>query len=403
MKILRIFSVIVFALSLFLSGCQSENVPIIQDSTRPPEPEPVITYDWMAGESPVPSQRSGMCRACVSTNEVAVSPSGMYYLPHVSGTNDSYIVYADHGSNMFIKLCGRADCSHNNSDCNAHLNDGTHLSYYGGYLYAVAGGRMVTERCELIRMNPDGSNRMTTLDLYAFAKNQGGDFATCELITDGICIFAVYRWKGTGGTVTSSKMNYYFYKLDGSMKEPADLESSTGILYSCGDVLLAYRGEVRHGGEYGSYWNWDPDANALTYLTDHPGQPGWFGEEHAYYFKDGAICRLTYETQTEEVLVDTGLEGKYYLFSFPDCMVLASRDDSDSADNNLYIYNWAHELVETVEINYDHTGRTQFVLLSETAERLILTDRFEGKPLYYINKSDFGTGQAEIHKFSYVG
>ena len=59
---------------------------------------------------------------------------------------------------------------------------------------------------------------------------------------------------------------------------------------------------------------------------------------------------MTYATQSEEVMVDTGLEGKYYLFVFPDCMVVASSGIGNAPDNQLYIYNWAYELVDVVRV-----------------------------------------------------
>lgn len=86
------------------------------------------------------------------------------------------------------------------------------------------------------------------------------------------------------------------------------------------------------------------------------------------------------------------------LLCFPDCMVLASRADGTGSDNKLYFYNWAFELIDAVELSYPHSIRCEWLIASETAERLILcADTY--MPRYYINKSELGTGNAKLHSF----
>lgn len=41
-----------------------------------------------------------------------------FYTDRNGGT---YLLYNDDGSDTFIKLCGRADCTHDNPDCNAYI------------------------------------------------------------------------------------------------------------------------------------------------------------------------------------------------------------------------------------------------------------------------------------------
>ena len=96
-------------------------------------------------------------------------------------------------------------------------------------------------------------------------------------------------------------------------------------------------------------------------------------------------------------MVETGLEGNYYLFSFPDCMVVASR--VGQTDRNLYIYNWAFELVDTIKVSYESTSSVKFLLIAETAERFILASERYDSPAYYVNKSELGTGEVKIHPF----
>lgn len=365
------------------------------------ETEPTTTYDWMAGESPVTVNRMGVVRGGVNGMDHAVGPSGTYFISsdtnNHNSSEDRFVLYLDHGSNVLVKLCSRVDCTHDTADCNAYLYMGSDLSYYCGFLYGITGEGPDTKESKLVRIEPDGANHVTMFDLREFAEECGGDYVYCDMITSGYCLFTTYRWaENTDGGVTGERLECYKYKLDGSMDKPEVLEDLGGIAYQCGNVLMSISNETSTK----SCWSVDLEMNSKTYLTEHPGIPGWFGEEEAYYFKDGAIIRLCYVTDREEVVVDTGLDGKYYLFVFPDCLVLASRDDAETADDNLYFYNWDFELVDTVTIDYPHTMRTQFLLAAETPEQFILTDQpLVGEPLYYINKSELGTGNVEIHTF----
>lgn len=396
--------IILLALCLLCSGCQVETDKSGKTAgTSVTDVEPTATYDWMAEESPVPNRRIGIVRVGISNAAHAVSPDGVYFLNYQS--DGAYILYVDHSSDTVIKLCGRPDCSHKGIDCNAFITKGSKLTYYNGYLYSMAGSGS-EEEASLLRIDADGSNHVEVLNLLAFAKENGGDYMRCDLITDGICFFHTVHWVETEGddpsytTIKGEALDYYYYRLDGTMEEPALLQSG-GILYNCGNVTLSYSIEAKNDGMYGSYWSWDAKTDTLTYLTDHPGVPGYFDETQGYYFKDGQICRLTYATQKEEVLAETGLTERYVLISFPDCLVLASREDDETiADKNLYFYNWDFELIDTIAIEYAHSLRIERLVIAETAERVILSDD-GATPKYYIEKSELGTGNAKVHKFQF--
>ena len=396
MKKLTLFIVL---LALIMAGCQNETT--IPNMHRPADVEPTATYDWMAGESPVPNRRIGLTRVGVNVSYHAVSPKGIYFMQESQDPKGSYIWYTDHGSDKMIKLCGRPDCNHSNEDCNAYIYDGSLISYYGGYLYAIW-GNMSDKDCKLIRMDPNGSNHITVLDFVEFAKKNGGDLVQCELITEGYLLFHTLAWKtksdGSSQTTRAEAVEYYMYKLDGSRGEPI-VKKTRGTLYNCGDVVLSLSLETKNGAEY-SLCNTDFETDTATYLTDHPGVAGYYGEQQAYYFRDGAIRRLTYSTKEEEIMVDTGLEGDYFLFTFPDCMVLAYRG-FEGGDPNFYFYNWAFELVDTVATGLGGNCGLQHLLIAETAERFILTTTYLGMPKYYINKAELGTDDVKLHKFQY--
>lgn len=407
----KMIALLLMALML-LTGCQTDREQSVSaDATEPP-----AAYDWMAGESIVSPQRMGLKRMGTNNTDYAIAPNGVYYIYKPMGQTEgislSYILYSDHGSDTVIKLCGRADCDHNNPDCNACIAEGNNIYYHEGHLYVVSGEGGTMEGfegtgCSLIRMDMDGGNHVTILDLDQFAQDLGYDYAQCDMMDSGECLFGVYEWVEVPAgpneqAFTSEQVKFYRYALDGSMSEPKPIEAVSGLLYHCGDVFLTLMNGTQNGG-YGKYdfslANWDMETDTLTYLSDHPGIAGFYGMEYGYYFRDGAVIRLNYETREEERIIETGLEGDYFGMYFPDCIVIASEEMDAGADNQIYIYNWAYELVDTVKLPFSGIPYDQS-LVAETAERLIFSnDLFSRVPMYYIEKSELGTGKAKVYSF----
>ena len=392
---------LVLVASLLMAGCQnSGGQAAAVDATKP-----AAVYDWMAGESPIPVRRSGLLRAGLNTVLFDVTNEGFYYIANPVGSDtNSYILYGDNNSDTVIKLCGRADCTHDTTDCNAYVGSTCFaISYWNGYLYAVYEEYVESignHNLILCRMNLDGSNRVVVRDLHQFALDNDLEYAHYSLMTDGYLKFSIGHYeKQPDGSLQPESDEYYYFALDGSMAEPKILESEVGSLYSCGDVILSL-GDAQNGGTHGGYYDWHPETDTATFLCDHPGQPGWFGETEAYYFKNGGVYRLTYATGMEEKLFDTGLTGKYYATILPDCIIVASKDFDNPSDKNLYFYNWNYELVDTVGITYPFMGyMVTDAIAAETAERIILTNSTLGRPMYYIEKSELGTGNVKIHSF----
>lgn len=392
---------LVLVASLLMAGCQnSGGQSEVVDATKP-----AAVYDWMAGESPIPVRRSGLLRAGLNTVPFDVTNEGFYYIANPVGSDtNSYILYGDNNSDTVIKLCGRADCTHDTTDCNAYVGSTCFaISYWNGYLYAVYEEYVESignHNLILCRMNLDGSNRVVVRDLHQFALDNDLEYAHYSLMTDGYLKFSIGHYeKQPDGSLQPESDEYYYFALDGSMAEPKILESEVGSLYSCGDVILSL-GDAQNGGTHGGYYDWHPETDTATFLCDHPGQPGWFGETEAYYFKNGGVYRLTYATGMEEKLFDTGLTGKYYATILPDCIIVASKDFDNPSDKNLYFYNWNYELVDTVGITYPFMGyMVTDAIAAETAERIILTNSTLGRPMYFIEKSELGTGNVKIHSF----
>ena len=422
----RMFALLLTA--VLLTGCGRIAAPDVTEPTNPlsgvtePTQPPVVTvpeetyihHDLLAGESPVPNRRVGLDRQGLSSVD---SGTGTYFLYRTSWILDvtppsPWILYMDHGSDTVIKLCGRPDCPHDTRDCNAFVEEGEFLSFYNGYLYIFScpsvssdNGRTWEDHCKLLRMDPDGFNRTEVYDFTAFAKEQGADFAKCELVSEGYCIVSTNNYVlDDRYQTTSEQQACYAYRLDGSMEQPQKINPRGWNLCNCGDVLLTWTPASEQGGQYGSYYDYDIATDTLTFLTDHPGTPGYYDETAGYYFKDGCLHRLTYASGSDKVLLKTDLTGDYNVLFFPDCFVLADGEtNSENPDMNLYIYNWAFELVDTIKCDFPcDVFMVSDLIIGENPRQIILSNGEimpNAMPMYYIDKAELGTGNAQIHKY----
>ena len=324
-------------------------------------------------------------------NGFECTKDGSYFMCRIGG--GSWLLYIDHSSDKVIKLCGRPDCKHDNGDCNAYFSDGVNVCYYDNHLYAYNDKK-------LIRFNVDGTERVTVYDLDDFMATEKYTGVSSPTICNGIFSFGLSKLDQEGRRVEKS----YYYKLDGSMKNPV---STTGISGICtdGESFVGRIGYDADTKEY-IYGRWNPDDGSTTELfRDREWRyTGYFSENAEYYIKDGIIYENSY-TEGLKIFLDTGLEGSFQLSMFPDCFAVSeyvSTEDMANGENldglTLRFYDWKLNSLGEAKINFELEEGMPGVICGETHERIYLTDSFELIPKYYIDKADFGTGEIRINK-----
>ena len=382
---------ILLALVLLFCGCTGPGSPAtVPGNTTPPE-----------DTGPIPSVRTGIRSqgTFVTDNAFECTEDGIYVV--YQSAYNAFLLYGDHGSDRLIKLCGRPDCDHTGEDCNAHFYSCQNICYYDGYLYAV---EVAGNRPRLYHMNLDGSGRVSITSSDDIEETGGFSGVTSPLVCNGVFFFYLTNVNEDGET----EVEPFYYLLDGSMERPEPMNIGFPA-FSDGENLLSF--EWAHDGIEGQQGvaKWDPETNTSTYLTDIPLNiaGGYWGVEAGYYLQDGIIYRLNYADGSSEALFDTGLEGFYQMTCFPDCIVIskARTEEERMAAKEiegqvLYLYDWDFQLQGQVEIDYPLGISAEYVLCGETSDRLLLAARWIGMPEYYIEKSDFGTGNIEIHSFN---
>lgn len=380
MKSINSFSVvfIILAMLLSLSGCSVQQPQSMDKLPQEYNQAPAdATYSWMAGESPVPDQRSGILRQGVSSigKLYEYTDTGVYFITDL----DQYLIYGDYGADEFVKLCPRPDCMHNDTSCNAFVLEPLGICLYEEelYLFAVNG---------LYKMNPDGTDRELVFSIASVGPYTG--VSLCG-IWNGVITFCLRSYRD-GSEVTDA----YYFKLDGSMEEAAPCEMYAPF----GNHNGSFFGQALNSEGKSGLALWDVESNTITYLCDKVGIDGYYTTQFGIVMQESTVCRYNYGDKSFTPLVDTGLEGTLNLHCFPDCIAISQFLNEEYT---MHFYNWAYESLGSVKLNYPIKlwGQNQLIC-GETEDRIILAATCIGMPEYYIEKSDLGTGNIQIHKYT---
>ena len=355
-------------------------------------------YDWLSDASPISPKRTGILEQGISSYGVECTEDGVYFI--LNTNNGNFLFYGDHGSDSIVKLCSRPECSHADKECNAFLGVGSsNICYYNGNLYMVQFMENQEPHVEVVKFNLDGTGRVPVMNTLSLGNQYSGN--SCWQIWNGVFSIVMTYIDESGNECG----DHYYYKLDGSMKqiEPCSMWFPRA---NDGEFFLNYI--TADDGTQNIYY-WDPDTNKNTYLENVKEiSSGYTGVEWSYKIQDGIFYRYNELAQKEEALFDTGLDGEKAVSCFPDCIVIRDHISWDSYLSgetleklNLYFYNWDYEFLGSVALDYPRAAEDFIIpICAETPERIILTDSYNLYPRYYIEKSDFGTGNIDIHAYN---
>lgn len=351
------------------------------------------TYDGYVS----PMRTSVMWQGYPGSNNVEYTETGTYFMVEKAA---SWLLYTDHGSDTVIKLCGRPDCDHMGIECNSLFLDAESVCLYDGHLY-VFNKNFPGPGGSLTQINLDGTDRKEIYNIDQFRLEEGYSLSIYEEIFNGVFTFLLQKTDKDGETV----FRRYYYKLDGSMEKPMPEDECFDLLCD-GEAIIG----VSHGDKEGTYnyGIWEPEKGIikeLYTLSISPLYLSYAGVKAAYNLEDGVVVQYD-QTESRKELFDTGLKGNYWMSCFPDFLVIREFRPYDGTDNFikepiLYFFSWDGSDLGSVKIDYEHNiGLEDEVISGETEDRILLTDEVNFLPQYYINKSDLGTGNIEIHEYN---
>jgi len=145
-----------------------------------------------------------------SEHNIARGENGYYFLSDLG----DYLMYFDEETHTSFPLCGKADCKHTDSTCNAFLGKHDHLMdtiyYYRNnvYLLALSNGNAILER-----VNADGSGRQ---EIGKVGESDGGSGSE-KLVFSGDFVYVFYRGHENSNAENTEVVNKM--SLDGKSEE----------------------------------------------------------------------------------------------------------------------------------------------------------------------------------------
>ena len=381
----KILSLILIAMLLLglLCGCRTA--------------EPTATSDGaqasVEGVSPI---RSGELRQSLfqAGRSFESTEDGFYSLVDFED-GSTILLYCDNDSDTLVRVCSRPDCPHNNEDCDAYLNGHHNITYYDGHLYTTCHPR--TGGLAVMRFDLDGRNRVEVVNSSDSISGYGGTYE--ESIVNGVA-FLGFTKMGPSGAVGGT---LYYYKLDGSMKQPEEAIQRGGPRCSEGDMILFKASDFE--GDQTRLVTWTPGSEE-QYLVDFDSDyyRVHYCDDHCYKLIDNKFYRIDYGTLKQTLLFDTGLEGEHILRCFPDCIVImdgSSTYDPETASQpqTLRFYDWSFNSLGEITVDYKKTVDWTEIICGETENRILLCSDMSYLPRYYIDKAEFGTGNITLHEF----
>ena len=370
-------------------------------------------------DSPISGVRTGIYRrvSSLGENEFECTDDGIYYMCNelpgfydITGNGKKsesfcdFIFFCPHDSDTMIKLCGRPDCTHDSVNCNAAFMHGTTgcLTYYDGHLYAMTYTDDSFGMPRLWRMKPDGSDRELVLQSSAVSGKHTYIGFQAPYFQNGV--FGAGLLYADTDSEFGSGCDWVCSKLNGRNKKVS--VTTWGRGWNDGFSFLGGSLLNSDGAEDGNWhlYQWDPETDTQTQLVQIAGEyiDGYWGAEAGYYFDNGDIIKINYPDGGKSVLFDTGLTGSFKAQFFPDCIALLEKKSRSPEDPGMmYFYSWEGEKLGEIAIGVNNElGISLFG--GESKDRIMLRGGFDTSlPEYYIEKSDFGTGHIELHKFKY--
>lgn len=354
---------------------------------------------------------------CVTKGE-----HGYYYL---TLENPLYLMYFDDETQESIKVCGKAECNHDNAQCNAYFGDirwydkkaeeqeyssGQQLYYYNGLLYLLG-----TEG-NLISVTPDGSERKKIANVYTYDGSSNTKLAFYDNYV------YVYNSAGNQGSSETHTETIKRYSLDGKTQENiVEWNAVSGAIHSVknyGDKMFFLTSSLKVKKE-DSVQEWNYEYNGL-YAYDHKtAQAGKVIDaaitgyavdeerEKIYYFvygdglyaydvKTGQADKL-FESPEEIGIADMSYDGQYLYLYNGEWASYAKQTNGTSLQRQCWVLEPDGTIVQQLEIyryGFCFFGDRDYIF----AEQMVPNAQ-TGEPemkLTYMEKAELLSGQWKV-------
>ena len=384
-------------LLLLLAGCKS-----VPEAETLPESGGVVDD---AAQISLVEQMVTLLSSCLDTQE------GFY-----CGLG-SLLYFCPKNGDRFVPLCGKANCKHNDANCNAAIDSWATLGYYDGGIYSIEQTCSDFFDFNVVKRNLDGTDHKTIATVksfeYGFQPESGGISWQTDLYR-GKAYITLYTPWGTPGehlyhmsvvNLADGSQTEFGAELfrNGGMEHPS---FRNGKMYG----FAVHNVDLETGKEDRTLMEVDLETGAATEIpipTEKIYGQELVTDSTVYYMEresaDEAPSRLRFKEYDRVSGAIKDYESPVEITTdnivrFADDFIYVLPDMFREKPGNLYFLSRDYKLVDQIEL------RENLECIAATKDRVYFTDRSvdpEAKAdvyVYYLEKSQIGSHSLKLEK-----
>lgn len=363
-KFISCLLALTFCLTLF--GCKDKNADL---------PKPNVTGDNTILGSDFQKDMSQSKAFHIDT--MCKNENG-YFFSYADGN----VYYLDKTSGASTVLCGKPECSHTDTTCNANVLP-RFLTYYNGKLYWVhhdyveENGGIVDYGERLHSMELDGTNHTVVQDLDFTPGSDTNTYETKPILHRGVvyfcysgCLYAVAL-----GDDIENAVYLYGEKITDDGSHIINPNEMYYELWADGDMIYFMAKNVKQtGGTYkDTLYSYDPQTEKLTKVWEVPNKSevgtwdttgvsvsSWYisGGYLYYYLSGNNLWYADLSTGKNVKLADVDLSAGSAIFSAENIVIMNKEvwgyqfggGSALTGGDTLYVYNYNGELVKEISL-----------------------------------------------------
>lgn len=376
-----------FLCFLLLCGCQKGNISTAMEGLT--DPRGSIPFD----------QRS------FSEGFLETSFADYYTMCPDGGTK-AFIQVKPKGSDSFVPLCGKPNCTHNDDGCNAVCIVGGGLGYCDNRLFTVDDVIDGTGGFAVVSMLPDGTDRQIEIKIPYPEHADGTQGGSYQFVFHGHWLLALYVPPENLPIEEQVERLFVSDLQTNTITEPfsaffTSKISLGGGIRPTGDIIYT---DAYFRDEVGKIENWwiamDMDSGEVRKLFTFESPLPYTIENDIMYYQLPGVGFMEYDLRTgqtinrglpiPEAVGSMKLDGDF-IYTFTNA---GTSGDPETRDFTMYFLNREYEVLDQIHLGpgvyprYEDTEYCYFVGPNST------------KLIYCLSKSQIGTGILELKSLS---
>lgn len=312
--------------------------------------------------------------------------NGYYYISERYDVRN--VMFFDAVTKESYPVCGKAECTHDNENCDAYLGDDyNHQSiwYYRGHLYLMRYDERQADLI-LVEFNQDCTQRK---ELFVVARNSDRSEGRYGLVFHDEDVY-IYDILGTATFESDNHISINKMALDGSKKEEIFVKEMDAVEFSAisavksyGDFLMftVVTREVVEDtvqSEMSGIYAYDYQSGEISTFLDEPICDYTIDEKNQilYYYKFGdGLYKKDLQSQQTERIYQCEENNKFCQISYDGKYIYINNQRMETIWLFVPIYTWVIDsngtIMQKIEMSHTFFGDDQYIFGRDHDGKLI--------------------------------